>query len=122
MTITPAQAALAEQAQMAAATDASFHVRLIAGPGTGKSAAIERRVAHVLNNGANPANVYVISFTRATCAELSERIVKHCANLPCAAASAQVRVSTMHALALRILRVANVLSTMYPSDPRVLDD
>lgn len=122
MPITAAQAALAEQAQLAAATAASPQVRLIAGPGTGKSAAIERRVAHVLDNGAAPANVYVISFTRATCAELSERIVRYCANLPSAAASTQVRVSTMHALALRILRAANVLATLYPSDPRVLDE
>jgi DNA helicase-2/ATP-dependent DNA helicase PcrA len=28
----------------------------------------------------------------------------------------------MHALALRILRAANVLATLYPSDPRVLDE
>lgn len=72
MPITPAQSALAEQAQMTAATAVSPQVRLVVGPGTGKSAAIERRVAHVLSNEANPANVYVISFTRATCAELSE--------------------------------------------------
>lgn len=122
MPITPAQSAQAEQAQLAAATAGPSHVRLIAGPGTGKSAAIERRVAHVLNNGANPANVYVISFTRATCAELSERIVTYCANLPCATASTVVRVSTMHSLALRILRVANVLATLYPDDPNVLDE
>jgi len=122
MPITPAQSALAEQAQMAAATDGSAQVRLVAGPGTGKSAAIERRVAHVLHNGANPANVYVISFTRATCVELSERIVNFCSNLPCAPASKQVRVSTMHSLALRILRTANVLATLYPSDPQVLDE
>lgn len=122
MPITPAQAMLAEQAQLAAASANSPQVRLIAGPGTGKSAAIERRVAHVLQNGANPANVYVISFTRATCAELVDRIVKYCSTLPCAAAATQVRVSTMHALALRILRAANVLATLYPSDPAVLDE
>jgi DNA helicase-2/ATP-dependent DNA helicase PcrA len=33
-----------------------------------------------------------------------------------------IRVSTMHSLALRILRTANVLATLYPADPFVLDD
>lgn len=122
MAITQAQVAAAVQPQLAAAQDGSPQVRVIAGPGTGKSATIERRVAHVLHNGAKPANVYVISFTRATCTELSDRIIAHCSTLPCAAASTKVRVSTMHSLALRILRSANVLTTLYPSDPKVLDE
>jgi len=64
--------------------------------------------------------VYVISFTRATCAELSDRIRDYCSTLPCANAATQVRVSTMHSLALRILRRANLL-TSYPSTPIMLD-
>lgn len=122
MPITQAQAAVAEQRQWHAAQDQAPQVRLVAGPGTGKSAAIERRVAHVLNNGATPNHVYVISFTRATCTELSHRIAAFCANQPCAAGASQMHVSTMHALALRILRSANVLATLYPADPFVLDD
>ena len=59
MPITPAQIAEAEHQQWQAAQDPASAIRLIAGPGTGKSAAIERRVAHVLNSGANPNNVYV---------------------------------------------------------------
>jgi len=122
MPITQAQATAAEQAQTLAAIEPANRVRLVAGPGTGKSATIERRVAHLLNNGANPQRSFVISFTRAACNELQDRIVRHCANQPCAAASAQVRVSTMHSLALRILRSAAVLATLYPDDPVVLDD
>jgi superfamily I DNA/RNA helicase len=120
--ITPGQIAQAQQAQSLAAQDAAVAIRLIAGPGTGKSATIERRVAHVLNNGANPNRVYVISFTRATCAELATRISAFCATQPCAQAVANIRISTMHSLALRILRSAAVLATLYPSDPIVLDD
>jgi len=122
MPITQAQVAQAEQAQWRGAQDAAAQIRLIAGPGTGKSAAIERRVAHILNNGANPKHVYVISFTRATCGELAERTSAFCATQPCAAVAAQLRVSTMHSLALRILRSAAVLNTLYPSEPMVLDD
>jgi DNA helicase-2/ATP-dependent DNA helicase PcrA len=121
MPITAAQKAQAEQMQWNAARDGAPQVRLVAGPGTGKSHTIEKRVAHLLSNGATPGNVYVISFTRATCAELRARIHNFCSNLPCAGTVSQVRVSTMHSLALRILRRANLL-TSYPSTPIILDD
>lgn len=121
MPITNSQKAAAEQQQWNAARDQAPQVRLIAGPGTGKTHTIEKRVADLLNNGANPANVYVISFTRATCAELRARIQTFCSNQPCALAASQIYISTMHALALRILRRANLL-TSYPSTPIMLDD
>jgi DNA helicase-2/ATP-dependent DNA helicase PcrA len=121
MPITQQQKAQAEQMQWNAARDGAPQVRLVAGPGTGKSHTIEKRVAHLLSNGATPGNVYVISFTRATCAELRARIQNFCSNLPCAGTVYQVRVSTMHSLALRILRRANLL-TSYPSTPIILDD
>src|SRR5712691_1129096 len=121
MPITPAQRSLAEQRQWVAARDGAPQVRLVAGPGTGKSYTIEKRVADLLSNGATPDNVYVISFTRATCAELSRRIQSFCSTLPCAMAATEVRVSTMHSLALRILRRANLL-TSYPSTPIILDN
>src|SRR6185295_8847823 len=61
-------------------------------------------------------------FTRATCEELTGRITAFCRTQPCAHLVGQIHVSTMHALALRILRSAAVLATLYPSDPMVLDD
>lgn len=122
MPITAAQRATAEQQQDLAAHDPAPQVRLVAGPGTGKSKTIEKRVAQVLNRGAAQNNVYVLSFTVAASNELRNRILSHCANQPCAAAAAGVRVSTVHALALRILRSANLLAALYPHDPCVLDD
>ena len=121
MPITAAQKAQAEQRQRAAARDGAPQVRLVAGPGTGKSHTIEKRVADLLTNGVTPGNVYVISFTRATCVELRERIRAFCGTLPCANTATQVQVSTMHSLALRILRRANLL-TSYPCTPIMLDD
>ena len=121
MPITNAQKAQAEQRQWAAARDGALQVRLVAGPGTGKSHTIEKRVADLLTKGATPSNIYVISFTRATCAELTERIRAFCSTLTCANPATQVRVSTMHSLALRILRRANLL-TSYPSTPIMLDN
>lgn len=121
MPITAEQRALAEQRQWTAARDRAPQVRLVAGPGTGKSYTIEKRIADLLSNGATPDNVYVISFTRATCAELRNRIQIFCSTLDCASAATQVRVSTMHSLALRVLRRANLLSS-YPSTPIMLDN
>ncbi len=120
MPITATQKHQAQQRQWAAARDGAPQVRIVAGPGTGKSHTIEKRVAELLTAGATPENVYVISFTRATCAELRDRISTFCSTLPCAAAATQVRVSTMHSLALRILRLANLLAS-YPSTPIMLD-
>jgi hypothetical protein len=49
--IDPAQIAQAEQQQWQAAQDAAPQVRLIAGPGTGKSATIERRLCRIFLRG-----------------------------------------------------------------------
>lgn len=120
MPITAVQRQQADQSQWTAARDNATQVRLVAGPGTGKSHTIEKRVADLLTNGVLPRNLYVISFTRATCEELSHRIVGFCTNMACQNSAQGVRVSTMHALALRILRRANLLSS-YPSTPIMLD-
>jgi superfamily I DNA/RNA helicase len=111
--ITDVQKARAEKAQWEAAKDDADQIRLIAGPGTGKSSTIERRVAHLLNSNGNPRRVFTISFTRATTAELSDRIAAFCATQPCAGVVSEVSVSTMHSLALRFLRAAAVLATLF---------
>jgi DNA helicase-2/ATP-dependent DNA helicase PcrA len=120
--ITDLQKARAETAQWEAVEDEADQIRVVAGPGTGKSSTIERRVAHLLNSNAKPKRLFVISFTRATTAELSDRIAKFCATQPCAGVVPDVSVSTMHSLALRLLRSAAVLATLFPNDPFVLDD
>ncbi|HUW13571.1 MAG TPA: ATP-dependent helicase [Anaerolineae bacterium] len=121
MPITPAQIAQADAHQRAAATDPAPQVSLVAGPGTGKSHTIAKRIAHLLLTGATPGNVYVISFTRPTRAELKDRILSVCTTHNCGTAAQQVWVSTMHSLALHLLWRANLLSS-YPSTPTILDD
>jgi len=63
--ITKLQKTQAEKSQWRAAQDDANQIRLVAGPGTGKSSTIERRVAYLLNRNANPKRVFTISFTRA---------------------------------------------------------
>lgn len=94
---------------------------MVAGPGTGKSRCIEERVNYLLQQGAQPSEVFVISFTRATARELKERIVRYCTQTGRGHLAQVVNVSTMHALALRILRSANLLQG-FPVDPTILDE
>ena len=120
MPIAPHQLQAATASQHAAAHDPAQHVRLVAGPGTGKSSAIEERVCWLMKNGARPASIYAMSFTRASALDLRERIHGYCLSQGLSAAT-HVRVSTLHSLALRTLRTAGMLQA-YPADPLVLDD
>src|SRR5437868_6485479 len=113
--------ATAVAAQRTAAHDDSPVVRLVASPGTGKSATIEERVRWLLARGTTPEHIFVVSFTRASANELRDRIRLYCTGEGVAGADA-VSVTTLHSLALRVLRRAGLLAA-YPSPagPMVLD-
>jgi len=114
--------AAAEAQQWNAAMDGTLRIRLAAGPGTGKSKTIEKRVVWALQQEANPRRIYVISFTRATSHELQRRISRFCELSGYADAATRVRVSTMHSLALTILRQAGLLNQFPTDHPLVLDN
>lgn len=119
MPITPEQIQQAQAVQHTAAHDASSQVRVVAGPGTGKSSAIEERVRWLLQQGVDPTAIWGVSFTRAAARDLRDRVHAYCSRrgLPMADV---VRVSTLHSLALRALRAARLLEA-YPTEPLVLD-
>lgn len=119
MPLDPQLVAAAITRQRKAANDPAAQVRLVAGPGTGKSFSIEGRVEYLLNQNVQPHAILAVSFTRNAAQDLEARILKHCtaANLP---QGGDVRVGTLHSVALRMMRLANLLA-MYPVDPRVLD-
>lgn len=121
MAITQQQILTAKQIQDAAAQDPNQTVRLVAGPGTGKSFVIEGRVHWLLSNqNIPPEDIIAISFTRAASKDLKERIHGYCLknNQPNVI---NVRVSTLHSLALHILRKTGNLN-LYPTDPIIMDD
>ncbi len=120
MPIPPGSLGPAQQAQQNAAQDPAAQVRLVAGPGTGKSCSIEQRVCWLLQQGHVPARIFAISFTRASAKDLKNRINAYCTGLG-QNDVVDVNVSTLHSLALRTLRRANLLA-QYPVDPLVLDD
>jgi superfamily I DNA/RNA helicase len=118
LAIRPQQIVAAGAVQRAAAVDDTTRVRVVAGPGTGKSFTIEQRVCWLLEQGVETSAIAAVSFTRASALDLQLRV--HAA---CAAAGqdgAEIRVTTLHSLALRSLRKRGVLGG-YPVDPAVLD-
>src|SRR5213593_2903284 len=71
------------------------HARVLAGPGTGKSATLVALVNELLENEPAP-RVRLLTFTRAATGELAKRVTQH----PAAAAQ---RPSTIHSFALSVL-------------------
>ncbi len=120
MPITQQQIQVAQSLQFQAAHDMNQHVRLIAGPGTGKSRCIEERVDYLFSQDVIPSEIFVISFTRASARDLKNRIARYCERKGNGHLVNGVNVSTMHSLALRILRRANLLRA-FPANPMILD-
>ncbi len=118
MPVTPAQLAAAKAVQDAAAHDPSNQVRLVAGPGSGKSFSIAERIRWLVANGTPPETIWAVSFTNAATEDLRDGILKRCATVP---GIEKARISTLHSLALTILSAGKKLS-YYPVRPRVLDE
>ncbi|PIU01300.1 MAG: hypothetical protein COT74_02015 [Bdellovibrionales bacterium CG10_big_fil_rev_8_21_14_0_10_45_34] len=111
----------AQASQATAANDPARVVRLVAGPGTGKSFSIEQKVANLLQSGVTASSIYAVSYTRAAATDLKLRIEQFC-NTSGLSITGGIRASTVHSLALRILRSAGILGAQYPVDPMVLDN
>ncbi len=118
MPITAQQLQFAQADQQNAARDWRAQVRLIAGPGTGKSFTIEDRVCWLLQNGTNAQRIFAISFTNAAAQDLRLRVAQYCQSQGQDGGS--VSVTTMHSLALRMLRLAGLLQR-FPVSPMVID-
>jgi len=89
------------------------HARVLAGPGTGKSATVVKLIDDLLA-GAQPPRLKLLTFTRAATAELAEKVSEH-------PAAATERPSTIHSFALTIL-LQNLDATTLPQPLRMADD
>lgn len=91
----------------AIASDASNRIRVVAGPGTGKSFALKRRVAKLLEDGIDPKKILPVTFTRVAAEDLHRELqtlgVAGCDELD---------GRTLHSLGLFILRKRNVLGAL----------
>ena len=86
------------------ASSANARVRVVAGPGTGKSFAMKRRVARLLENGVDASAILPVTFTRVAAEDLHRELigmgVPGCDDL---------EGVTLHSLALRMLMRNHVL-------------
>jgi superfamily I DNA/RNA helicase len=83
------------------------HVRVIAGPGTGKSFAMKRRVARLLELGVAPKELLAITFTRVAAEDLHRELQK--LDVP---GCEELEGQTLHSLAMRILSRQHVLQAV----------
>lgn len=82
-------------------------VRVIAGPGTGKSFAMKRRVARLLEAGVSPKELLAVTFTRVAAEDLHRELQK--LGVP---GCEELEGQTLHSLAMRILSRKHVLEAV----------
>ena len=73
-------------------------LRVMAGPGTGKTFALMRRIARLLQNGVPPQSILAVTFTRTAASDLLDQL-----NALGSAGANNVRSSTLHSLSFAIL-------------------
>jgi DNA helicase-2/ATP-dependent DNA helicase PcrA len=77
-------------------------VRVLAGPGSGKTHTIERRYAYLLHNGVLPRDILVVTFNKSMAGEVYERICRF--NPAIRGTEADNQVCTIHAACFRVLK------------------
>jgi DNA helicase II / ATP-dependent DNA helicase PcrA len=93
-----------EGASLQIATSDSRFLRVCAGPGTGKTFSMMRRVARFLDEGVDPERIFVVTFTRAAARDLARALRQ--LGVPGADC---VRASTLHSYCLSALMEEAVL-------------
>jgi len=87
------------------AADNSRYIRVLAGPGTGKSFALKRRVARILEDGIAPTRILPVTFTKVAAEDLQRELINM--GVP---GCEQIRGSTLHSFGMRVLSLQNVLA------------
>ncbi len=94
---------LTGKALQIAEADSRF-LRVMAGPGTGKSFAMKRRITRLLEEGVEPGSILAVTFTRVAAADL----VREIAGLGIEGCDG-IRAGTLHSLCFSILNKQDVL-------------
>lgn len=90
---------------------------LLAGPGTGKTYCLTRRVMYLIEElNTSPSNISVLTFTRAAAAELSKRVKDELGDI-----DPFPKISTLHSFALKLI-LDNPSKTRLPQPIRIADD
>ncbi|GKW03171.1 UvrD-helicase domain-containing protein [Pectobacterium carotovorum] len=103
------------QGQHKAATASETFVNVVAGPGTGKTTTLIHRIKHLVEQGAPPSQILVLTFTNKAAHELVERL-----KVSGIASASDVWAGTFHAFGLEFLRKYHQLFGLQ-SDIRLAD-
>ena len=104
------------EAQAAAVTATEGFVRVVAGAGSGKTRALSRRFAFLVEElGVLPSNILCITFTNKAAAEMRQRIRQLTQD------NDTGRISTFHSLCVSILK-EDAYAVQYPESFLVLDN
>lgn len=80
------------------------HVVVLAGAGTGKTAAITHKVAHLIRGGVPRREIMMITFTRKAAGEMQKRVGALIGDIPKQGRDDSMLVGTYHAIASLLLR------------------
>ncbi len=97
--------------QRAAAAHGDGPLLIVAGAGTGKTATLAHRVAHLIARGVQPSRILLLTFTRRAAGEMLSRVdgllraASMTEELPQSLSGARVWGGTFHSVAARLLRI-----------------
>ncbi|MGE5174357.1 MAG: UvrD-helicase domain-containing protein, partial [Betaproteobacteria bacterium] len=89
------------ETQKEAVTTIEGPLLIVAGPGTGKTLTIVRRIAYLIRKGARPENILAVTFTNRAAREIRERAEKLLGQ-----DAKRIFIGTLHLLGLRIMKEA----------------
>ena len=88
------------------ASDESKTIRVVAGPGTGKSFGLKRRVARLLEQGQNPKRILAVTFTRTAAKDLKKEIAS--IGIP---GAEKVVAKTLHSFCFGLLQKKDIIAS-----------
>lgn len=107
---------LNEEQRIAASFHGS-HCRLLAGPGTGKTRSLTKRIMYLVEElEISPSHITALTFTRAAAGELDQRVREELGEV-----GSFPTISTLHSFALKLI-LLNPAKTRLPQPIRIADD
>ncbi len=103
--------------QLSAATCEKGFNLIIASAGTGKTSTIVGRIANLINNGVNPEEILLLTFTNKAAAEMVTRVAKFFGK----DTAKKIMAGTFHSVSYKLLKELNINITLkQPSELKTL--